>query len=283
VPLKFDEYGAVGECDEGARLDNFVIQLQNEPTSQGFIIGYDGRDTLPARLGRRLRRAADYLTYQRGLPPDRVTAVKGGYRETETTELWIAPKGAPAPEPSKTIVVERETGKTFKYDEFYPENAVVEYQEEPELPQQEEVTAGNESMVLQQEEIVSFQLSPVEESAPAQEVIVEDQEEADYDLLWASEHYAQALGEKDVACVIYYAQREGGHLFKLERIIERGQNLITGKYGIQAERLKTIFGGYRDYTTIELWVVPPGAGAPVPAPGYEKGETGEEASAEVKE
>ena len=41
---KFDEYGNIRFNDEKARLDNFAIQLQNEPTSQGYIIGYGSCD-----------------------------------------------------------------------------------------------------------------------------------------------------------------------------------------------------------------------------------------------
>src|SRR5205823_13125607 len=37
--IKFDEYGNIRFNDEKARLDNFAIQLQNEPTAQGYIIG----------------------------------------------------------------------------------------------------------------------------------------------------------------------------------------------------------------------------------------------------
>jgi hypothetical protein len=218
----------------------------------------------------------------RGISPDQVVAIKGGHREETTTELWIAPKGAPAPEPSDTIVVEKKAGKTFKYNEYYLQTAVVEYQDESEFPEQDVIEAGNESTVLQPE-TASPQQTPEEQPVQSQPVYVDDGDEAYDDTLWASEQYAQALGEKDVAWVIYYAQREGGHLFKLEQIIERGQNLMTGKYGIQADSFKAVFGGYRDFTTVELWIVPPGAGAPVPTPSYEKAETGREALEEVKE
>jgi hypothetical protein len=100
VPLKFDQYGDVGYCDETARLDNFFNQLQNEPTSKGYIIVYDARDTLPGRVGRRLQRAINYLTYQRGLLPDRVAAIKGGYRRFTTIDLWVMPPGAEQPIPT---------------------------------------------------------------------------------------------------------------------------------------------------------------------------------------
>jgi hypothetical protein len=41
--LKFDEYGDICPGDEKARLDNFAIQLQNNPELQAYIIFYGGR------------------------------------------------------------------------------------------------------------------------------------------------------------------------------------------------------------------------------------------------
>lgn len=267
---KFDEFGWVGECDAGARLDNFAIQLLNAPTTTGYIIGYDGRDTLPARIGYRHLSALHYLVNARGLNPNRLVAIKGGMREEELTELWIAPKDAPAPEPTNTIIVEREAGKSFKYDEFHPQNAVVQYEEEYTPPQQLDEEPARESAVIQ------LNISPSEaQSIAAQPEIVLDvpadhkaeSEEEDYN--WASEDYAQVLEkEQGIACVIYYAQREGGHLFKLQQIMEGGQNLLVKKHGFKEERIKIIFGGYRESTIIEMWVVPPGASLPMPAPDY---------------
>lgn len=40
---KFDEYGDINFEDEKARLDNFAVQLQNEPSARGYIIAYSGR------------------------------------------------------------------------------------------------------------------------------------------------------------------------------------------------------------------------------------------------
>src|SRR6185369_3346206 len=39
-PVKFDEYGNIRFNDERARLDNYAIQLQNDPTGTGTIIVY---------------------------------------------------------------------------------------------------------------------------------------------------------------------------------------------------------------------------------------------------
>ena len=49
---KFDEFGDIQYSDLIARLDNFAVQLQNEPTVKGFIMVYRGRRDLPGLSNR---------------------------------------------------------------------------------------------------------------------------------------------------------------------------------------------------------------------------------------
>jgi hypothetical protein len=99
--VKFDEYGRIGGCDHSARLDNFAIQLQNEPAATGYILiygpegeGWGTRQTLFEIIN-------DYLVNSRGIAKDRIQLIHGGrninLREPKV-ELWLAPPGAPAPE-----------------------------------------------------------------------------------------------------------------------------------------------------------------------------------------
>nr|AIA11255.1 PKD domain protein [uncultured bacterium] len=96
---KFDEYGNINRDDEKARLDNFAIQLQQEPDAQGYIIVYAGRRSRPGDAKKRLDRARDYLVSMRGIDARRIVALDGGTREDLTVELWLVPTGAPAPTP----------------------------------------------------------------------------------------------------------------------------------------------------------------------------------------
>jgi hypothetical protein len=218
------------------------------------------------------------------MDPNRLVAINGGFREEAATTLWIAPKDAPAPEPSDTIVVKRERGKAFKYDEAYPESTYIASIEfDYELG--DALNARYEPTVAQQETEPPPSL-PVEQPAQTQETIVDDKDEPEnYDYLWASKDYAEVLeAENGIACIIYYAQREDCHLFKLQQIIEGGQNLLVKKHGVKEDRIKTIFGGYRESTTIEVWVIPPGESLPMPTPDYEQvKETLGESAGEVKE
>lgn len=102
VPLvgrKFDEFPEISRNDEKARLDNFVIELQNDPTSVGYLIIYPGvRD----RSGAAQTRAAgivDYIVNSRGLEARRIITLVGPAREQSMVQLWASPQGAQPPKP----------------------------------------------------------------------------------------------------------------------------------------------------------------------------------------
>jgi hypothetical protein len=94
---KFDEYGNVNFNDEKARLDNFAIQLQNNPSAQGYIIAYGGRRQRAGEAQARADRAKNYLVNTRGIDAGRIVTVDGGNRENLTVELWVVPTGAQPP------------------------------------------------------------------------------------------------------------------------------------------------------------------------------------------
>jgi hypothetical protein len=91
---KFDTYGNIKFNDEKARLDNYAIQLQNEPGSTGYIIAY-GSCTGEGQA--RADRAKDYLVNTRGIDASRIMTIDGGCRSELMVELWICPQGAAAP------------------------------------------------------------------------------------------------------------------------------------------------------------------------------------------
>jgi hypothetical protein len=100
---KFDEYGNIRFNDEKARLDNYAIQLQNEPGSQGTIIVYG---SCAGEAQQRGDRAKDYLVNTRGIEAGRITVVDGGCRADLTVQLWIVPSGAEAPQVDTTGAVD---------------------------------------------------------------------------------------------------------------------------------------------------------------------------------
>lgn len=100
---KLDEYGKIALKDENARLDNYVIELNTDPTSQGYIIAYGGRASRAGDAKKMADRAKSYLVKTRGLEAQRIMAVDGGFREEPLIELWIVPGGAQPPQATPTV------------------------------------------------------------------------------------------------------------------------------------------------------------------------------------
>jgi hypothetical protein len=100
--VKFDEYGNIKFNDEKARLDNYAIQLQNDPTSQGYIIAYG---SCAGEAEARAQRAKDYLVNTRGIDAGRLVTVDGGCRSDLAVELWIVPTGATPPAASTDNII----------------------------------------------------------------------------------------------------------------------------------------------------------------------------------
>ena len=101
---KIDEYGAVSDGGEKARLDKLAALLQGEQEDvKGFIVAYAGR---AARAGEALRRAdaaKNYLTDKNVFYNSRLNTLDCGRREHTTVELWITPVASAPPVCSPTI------------------------------------------------------------------------------------------------------------------------------------------------------------------------------------
>jgi hypothetical protein len=89
--------------DAMARMDAYVLQLQQEPDSIGVIIVYGGsygRRGEPQAWGKCLQ---DYVVNRRGIDANRIILLHGGYRETLTAEMWITVSKEYIPKPGMTI------------------------------------------------------------------------------------------------------------------------------------------------------------------------------------
>jgi hypothetical protein len=91
----FDEYGRICWEYEKARLDNFAIALLNdEPSTLGHIIVYDGKRVCRGEAVARAMRAKKYLVEYRKVPANRIVWRWGGYLPDMMTTLVIHPAGA---------------------------------------------------------------------------------------------------------------------------------------------------------------------------------------------
>ena len=99
VSRRFDEFPDISRNDEKARLDNFGIELQNDPTSTGYVIVYPGRASKRAEVQDHFGRVIDYLVNSRGMDKNRIRTIEGPKRDRLHVELWLAPQGANPPNP----------------------------------------------------------------------------------------------------------------------------------------------------------------------------------------
>ncbi len=100
LPFRCDEFAATVPDDAKARFDTCVIQAQNTPDAQIYVIIYPGTDRVS--MGRntydRLSKfTLDYMVKNRGFDPRRIQIVKGSNRARSTYEIWIVPPGANPP------------------------------------------------------------------------------------------------------------------------------------------------------------------------------------------
>lgn len=98
-----DEFGRIIEEDLMARLDSFIVQLQNDPNSRGYIHSWGVKQT----LDRNERRIKSYLRTRR-FPANQFTFVRGEGFETEYVnggpsdpprfKFWLVPAGSDPPD-----------------------------------------------------------------------------------------------------------------------------------------------------------------------------------------
>jgi hypothetical protein len=102
-----DEFRTRGNnCEEGlARLDAFLVELNNDPGANGVIVIYG--DTTASGAARirelQLRRYAS----RRKFDPTRLIFTQGAARESGTTQFWLVPAGAAQPDVEPATLIAR--------------------------------------------------------------------------------------------------------------------------------------------------------------------------------
>lgn len=104
VRLPDVSYSSSKPENERWHLNAFADQLKISPSdARVFIIGYAGKQ---ARLGEaqaRADKAKKYLIEKRGIDPERIVTIDGGYKDPISVELFITPRGKPKPLASPNI------------------------------------------------------------------------------------------------------------------------------------------------------------------------------------
>jgi len=92
--LAFDEYGDIKFEDEESRLDNFAIQLSNEPLTSGYILMTAGQKTFKNEATEHLNRIKSYLVNVREIDANRVVTLDCGFTLDLTVKLYIVLPGS---------------------------------------------------------------------------------------------------------------------------------------------------------------------------------------------
>lgn len=96
-----DKFGSIRSNDEKARLDNYAIELNNDPTSMGYIIVY-GRTSRPGEAKKRADHIKQYLQYYRRIDINRLVSLDHCFLSRLEVRLYIVPRGASPPVPCPT-------------------------------------------------------------------------------------------------------------------------------------------------------------------------------------
>lgn len=97
---KFDVFPDIARNDEKARLDNFAVELQSDPTATAYIIVYPRQEGRNGDVQKRTARIVDYLINSRRIDARRIVTLVGSRRNDLLIELWLAPQGAAPPTPA---------------------------------------------------------------------------------------------------------------------------------------------------------------------------------------
>lgn len=85
--------------DRQARMDNFFVELSNDPAAAGYIFSF-GSPRAVAAVEKRMRANIRWRRFD----PTRMTLVNGGGKSKKATiEFWLVPAGADAPTPEPPV------------------------------------------------------------------------------------------------------------------------------------------------------------------------------------
>ena len=291
-PILSDEFGRVGECEFGGRLDSFLTELSDRPTSYGYIINYKSSDELPGDRDSfaRERMISNHIAF-RNFDSSRITIVRGGYRSDVMTELWLVPHGAKPPEPSRTVPEPKVANdKTFLYVKRYLDayesdgnlgEFVLASVREEERSSSTEVVGEEVDVAPEYKDAASEESQPeVDEDDPPEYVDERTDAEKEADKFrWADIEIAQFLSadKGSSSVIIFYVDDQRYDIGRLRGFIERGRDRLAAASKIPVSRFRIEFGGYRDTPEVEFWLVPAKGKAPVPTPEERPVEQPEEA------
>jgi hypothetical protein len=101
-PQLIDSFGRLSTGELRARLDIYLMELSNNPASQGVVHIYGSRTGGISQSTAFERLIKNHIGFRR-FPAERITVVNAGYREEMRRDLFIVHPGAEMPTPEPTV------------------------------------------------------------------------------------------------------------------------------------------------------------------------------------
>ncbi|HCA59021.1 MAG TPA: hypothetical protein DEP46_13695 [Blastocatellia bacterium] len=263
-----DEFSSAGSCELGARIDAFLIEIQNNSGSKGYVFSYNGINVLPAYYeSPHYERAIMNHIVPRRFDKSRITFVRGGFLDSPLTQFWLVPEGATPPETKRSSLEAPSIpqDRAFKFDQKY----IGDFDGGDDgrfvldsVLERERIEFGED---LDEDGEASETIDELVEEIPE---IAEDQ----LDHYWLSSAFGGFLSLRPEwnGVVIFYADDQRYDIAKLTNRIYSAVNRYEQDGDRIAGRVRVVYGGYRDSLEADFFAVPPGAGDPKPTPAERK-------------
>ena len=224
-------------CELASVLGVVAEELRNNPDAIGYILVYRGPDDPPGLFHRHSLGVKNVLVNEEHFAPDRIVIVDGGIREAFVTEYWLAPKDAPPQKRGPVWEGVLQQAKPGKFDEF-----LLAFETEDLYEYRSDSTRldGFAQALIRNPSSVGYIIGYADPKTPTLPFLKEEHGKGK-----GFTRFTRITGKKAAS----WNERSLIELFKIE-----------------PSRVVAIDGGYREFATVELWIVPAGEKAPRPSP-----------------
>jgi hypothetical protein len=300
-----DVYYSVGETSLSERIKRFIAQIRKERGKKIYIIYYRARKTdysSQYKISNWAARTKTEIDSATKLTYEDIVVVDGGYREKNTLEYWIAPKTGAPPKSAPTFT-EAETflcpniyvrAEGFQFDKNNPVSFSASIYPKTEARFKWKVSdgkiieGGNENDFIKvdlRDSATNRVTALVEVSGlpePCEKTALTTVELGvkpfqydsavrynESDLFARLDGFINVLANNPqmAGYIIVYASRSKGVRDTKRAVASVRRFFAFRRYDMS--RITLIEGGFRESSTVDSWLVPPGAAPPIPTPSVD--------------
>lgn len=298
-------YFSLEELSLTERIKRFIAQIKKERGKKIYIIYYRARITnyfYQHKISNWAERTKTEIIAGTKLTYEDVFVINGGYREENMIEYWIVPRSSEPPEPTPTFTKDEAftcpniyvQAEGFQFDKDNPVKFSASVYPKAEMSYEWKVSDGKIVEGGQGKDFIKVDLCdakanrvtafvevrglpvPCEKSALTTVELGRKPYQFDSAARYnESELFARldafmAQLSNDptmTGYIIIYASRSKG-VRESKRAITSLRNYIAFRR-FDPNRITIIEGGFREYNTVDSWLVPPGVEPPVPTPSVD--------------